>query len=152
RDTAQTETPVSDLYENLAAAYVRGSLAQAAGASDAEALAFARAAGLKLHRFKRTMELPRVRTVLGVLRGLGPERLLDIGTGRGVFLWPLLDAFPSLAVTAVEPDARRRGHLAAVRRGGVARLDVVGADASHLPFDDAAFDVVTALEVLEHQR
>lgn len=150
--TDKTEIAVSGLYEDLAAAYVRGSLAEAAGASDAAALALGRAAGLKLHRFKRTMELPRVRAVLGVLRGLGAARLLDIGTGRGVFLWPLLDAFPSLHVTAVEPDARRRGHLEAVRRGGVARLDVIDADAARLPFGDASFDVVTALEVLEHQR
>jgi ubiquinone/menaquinone biosynthesis C-methylase UbiE len=141
------------LYENLAAAYVRGSIPDAAGdRSDAETLARGRAAGLKLQRFKRTAELPRVRAVLGVLRGLDAERLLDIGTGRGVFLWPLLDAFPSLAVTAVEPDARRRGHLEAVRRGGIARLNVVGTGAARLPFADASFDVVTALEVLEHQH
>jgi len=143
---------VSSLYDDVAAAYVRGLLPEAAGGKpDLECLALGRAAGLKLHRFKRTTELPRVRAVLGVLRGLETERLLDIGTGRGVFLWPLLDAFPSLHVTAVEPDARRRAYLEAVRRGGVARLEVVAADAARLPFADARFDVVTALEVLEHQ-
>ena len=46
--------------------------------------------------------------VLGTLRGIAPTHLLDIGTGRGVFLWPLLDAFPSLMVTAVERDDVRR--------------------------------------------
>ena len=143
---------MSSLYDDVAAAYVRGLLPEAAGGKpDLECLALGRAAGLKLHRFKRTTELPRVRAVLGVLRGLETERLLDIGTGRGVFLWPLLDAFPSLHVTAVEPDARRRAYLEAVRRGGVARLEVVAADAARLPFADARFDVVTALEVLEHQ-
>ena len=40
-------------------------------------------AGLRLHKFKRTMDLPRVRRVLGVLKGLGPTDLLDIGSGRG---------------------------------------------------------------------
>ena len=140
-----------DLYADVAAAYVRGRLPESAGKSDPECLALGRRAGLKLHRFKRTAELPRVRVVLGILRGLGAERLLDIGTGRGVFLWPLLDAFPSLQVAAVEPDAQRRAYLEAVRRGGVARLDVVDADATRLPFADASFDVVTVLEVLEHQ-
>lgn len=143
---------MSNYYEDLAAAYVRGSLPHATqAASHAELMGLGRAAGLKLHRFKRTAELPRVRAVLGVLRGLAPTRLLDIGTGRGVFLWPLLDAFPALEVTAVEPDERRRGHLEAVARGGIDRLTVVAADGGRLPFPDHSFDVVTALEVLEHQ-
>jgi ubiquinone/menaquinone biosynthesis C-methylase UbiE len=139
-------------FEQLAAAYVRGMVPdQACGRGDSDLLAVGRSAGLKLHRFKRTMDLPRVRAVLGVLRALGPSRLLDVGTGRGVFLWPLLDAFPDLEVTAVERDERRRGHLEAVRRGGIERLHVIGADACRLPFADDAFDVVTVLEVLEHQ-
>jgi 2-polyprenyl-3-methyl-5-hydroxy-6-metoxy-1,4-benzoquinol methylase len=143
---------VPGFYEHLAAAYVRGSMPErTSGKTDAELIDVGHAAGFKLNRFKRTMELPRVRAVLGVLHGIGPERLLDIGTGRGVFLWPLLDAFPELEVTAVEPDPRRRQHLEAVRRGGVDRLQVIGADASRLSLADGAFDVVTALEVLEHQ-
>jgi hypothetical protein len=32
--------------------------------------------------------LPRVRKVLGVLRGVHPANLLDVGSGRGAFLWP----------------------------------------------------------------
>lgn len=144
---------MAGLYADLAAAYVRGRLPQEArGLDEAALIALGRAGGLKLHRFKRTMELPRVRAVLGALRGIMPAKLLDIGTGRGVFLWPLLDAFPDLEVTAVEPDTRRCEHLEAVRRGGIARLCVVNADASRLPYPDGAFDVVTALEVLEHQH
>jgi ubiquinone/menaquinone biosynthesis C-methylase UbiE len=140
------------VYEELAAAYVRGML----GAGDADEsrealLARANAAGLKLHRFKRTMELPRVRAVLGALHGLAPASLLDIGSGRGVFLWPLLDAFPDLPVTAVERDERRLAHLEAVRRGGIERLTVVPGDASAIPSPDSSVDVVTVLEVLEHQ-
>jgi 2-polyprenyl-3-methyl-5-hydroxy-6-metoxy-1,4-benzoquinol methylase len=140
------------LYQELAAAYARGMLEEAGEAADpAELLARARAAGLKLHRFKRTMDLPRVRAVLGVLRGIAPQSLIDFGSGRGVFLWPLLDVFAHLPVTAVERDARRLGHLDAVRRGGIERLAVVGGDAGALPFATGAFDVATVLEVLEHQ-
>ena len=105
------------LYQELAAGYARGMLPDAGTAADtAELLTRARAAGLKLHRFKRTMDLPRVRAVLGILRGIGPQSLVDFGSGRGVFLWPLLDGFPHLPVTAVERDERRLGHLEAVRR------------------------------------
>lgn len=140
-------------YTGLAAAYVRGTLAGLPpDLRDEELLAHGRAAGLKMHRFKRTMDLPRVRAVIGILRGLAPARLLDIGTGRGVFLWPLLDAFPELEVTAVEPDAKRRVYLEAVGRGGVSRLKVSGEDACTLGYPDQSFDVVTVLEVLEHQH
>ncbi len=68
-----------------------------------------------------------------------------------MFLWPLLDAFPALPVTAVERDERRLDHLEAVRRGGIERLTVTRGDASTLPFSDASFDGATVLEVLEHQ-
>jgi ubiquinone/menaquinone biosynthesis C-methylase UbiE len=119
---------------------------------DAAALiAAGTAAGLKLNRFKRTMALPRVKAVIGALQGIRPQTLLDIGTGRGVFLWPLLDQLPEIVATAVELDERRRAHLEAVHRGGITRLNVVGADGASLPFENDRFDVVTALEVLEHQ-
>jgi 2-polyprenyl-3-methyl-5-hydroxy-6-metoxy-1,4-benzoquinol methylase len=107
-------------------------------------------AGLKLHKFKRTAELPRVRRVFGALRSLVPENLLDIGSGRGVFLWPLLEEFPEMPVTAIDCDGRRARDLEAVRRGGIQRLSAHEMDVADLTFDTDAFDVTTALEVLEH--
>jgi hypothetical protein len=103
-------------YTRLAAAFVRGSLG--IRGDDDELFERGLDAGLKLHKFKRT-SLPRVSKVLGVLRGVQPESLLDIGSGRGVFLWPLLDAFPSLPITSVEVMPRRAEDLTAVARGGV---------------------------------
>src|SRR5262245_24889664 len=105
-------------FAELATAFVRGRLGDAAAdAADAGAdavLARGRAAGLRLHKFKRNTELPRVRRVLGTLRGLAPADLLDVGSGRGTFLWPLLDALPWLPVTAVDRDPRRVADLQAV--------------------------------------
>ncbi len=106
--------------------------------------------GLPLYYFKRVPLLPRIQWALGVLRSVQPEELLDIGSGRGKFLWPLLDAFPRLPVTAVDMDPRRVRNLEAVHLGGVTRLVVQQADATRLPFAERAFDVVTLLEVLEH--
>jgi ubiquinone/menaquinone biosynthesis C-methylase UbiE len=105
---------------------------------------------LRLHKFKQNTELPRVRRVLGILRGVQPESLLDLGSGRGTFLWPLLAEFPTLPVTSAERSDRRSGDLAAVRKGGVGRLTVVRADVHHLPFAPRSFDAATLLEVLEH--
>jgi ubiquinone/menaquinone biosynthesis C-methylase UbiE len=141
------------LYSRLAAAYVRGKLAREAqldDLSEADLHARGRERGLRLHRFKRSMELPRVSKVLGVLKGIGPANLLDIGSGRGAFLWPLLEAFPGLPVTALDRLDYRVADLQAVHDGGVHNLTAVRGDVAALTFDGASFDVVTFLEVLEH--
>jgi hypothetical protein len=62
--------------------------------------------------------LPRVRRALGMLKGLRPKSLLDVGRGRGVFLWPLLEQFPELEVTAIDTSVVRAHDLDAVARGG----------------------------------
>src|SRR5262249_62236017 len=87
-----------------------------------------RAHELRLHRFKRTMGLPRVAKVLGVLKGITPIDLLDIGSGRGAFLWPLTDAFPWLPITALDTLDYRVADIQAVRGGGDATLSPVRGD------------------------
>lgn len=155
-----------EYYQLLAAAYVRGKLKESESGTHPELFipeldnlsenefqqlfALAQERELRLHRFKRTMELPRVQKVLGVLKGLQPTNLLDIGTGRGVFLWPLLDTFPYLPVTCLDQLDYRVADLQAVRVGGIERLEAVQGDVTALPFADGSFQVVTMLEVLEH--
>jgi ubiquinone/menaquinone biosynthesis C-methylase UbiE len=137
-------------YINLAAAFVQGKLGMMPQLSATEIIEAGLNARLRLHKFKRNTELPRVRKALGILRGLAPKSLLDIGSGRGTFLWPLLDTFPSLSSTSIDLSERRAGDLDAVRRGGVDTLTVVRGDATMLPFASRCFDVVTMLEVMEH--
>lgn len=134
-------------FTSLATAFIRGRLGDS-GATLQDGVA----AGLRLHKFKSNADLPRVQRVLGILRGLNPESLLDIGSGRGTFLWPLLSTFPALPVTAADISPRRVEDLSAVATGGIERLRVVRMDAEHPCFAPGAFDVVTVLEVLEHLR
>jgi len=132
-------------YEDLATAFARGRLGV-----ESATIADGVAAGLRFHKFKRDAVLPRVQRVLGILRGLAPQSVLDVGSGRGAFLWPLLDAFPELPVTSIDVSEQRVTDLDAVRRGGVARLTALRMDASQMTFAPGSFDVVTMLEVLEH--
>jgi hypothetical protein len=136
-------------YRGLAAAYARGALGRL-DLDDDGAIVAGLAAELRLHRFKRSAELPRVRRVLGILRGLGVAQLLDVGSGRGAFLWPLVDALPDVEVLAIDLLAHRVLAIEHVRQGGIARIGAARMDATRLGIADDAVDVVTLLEVLEH--
>ncbi len=155
---------MNNYYQQFAAAYVRGKGrgrydAQPAFIKDLESLStddinrlfqLARENKWKLHRFKRNAELPRVRKVLGMLQALQPKALLDGGSGRGVFLWPLLDTFPDLAVHCVDILDHRVADINALQSGGIQRLSASLQSLTALNFVDNHFDVVTLLEVLEH--
>ena len=69
------------------------------------------------------------------------ERVLDVGTGEGLF-WA--ESRPDVLVGVdLRPDAL------SVAAEGVGVLPTI-ADASHLPFEDGSYGLVTAIEVLEH--
>jgi ubiquinone/menaquinone biosynthesis C-methylase UbiE len=67
-----------------------------------------------------------------------PVRALDIGTGTGAVARLLSERWPSAEVTGVDVSP---GMIQEARRLGSERYDV--GDASALPYDDAAFDLVT---------
>lgn len=140
----------NNYYLDLAAAFVRGRLSGCEGLSTEQIFTKGTQAGLRLHKFKRTAILPRVQKVLGILQNLNPANLLDIGSGRGAFLWPLLDHFQELEVTTIDKQQQRAFDIDAVRKGGMQRIRSSRMDVHHIGLQSEAFDVVTILEVLEH--
>ncbi len=116
----------------------------------AQLYAVGKKAELKMYRFKNHEDLPRVHKVLGFLRSVWPESLLDVGSGRGVFLFPFLCAFPATPVTSVDLLGHRVEFLNDVRRGGIEQLTALQMDICSGTLPEKSFDVVTMLEVLEH--
>lgn len=108
----------------------------------------------KIHYFKVKEYLPRVQVVLGFLRGIVPagqcQNLLDVGSGRGVFLFPLLRDFPDMEVTSLDILPHRVELLQCLYDGGVSNLHPIQADICTWDAPDKSFDVVTMLEVMEH--
>lgn len=151
-------------YSQLAAAYVRGKLSGQFPDHPAflrplekiskDDICFLVQLGkeqqLKLHKFKRNRELPRIRKVLGILKGLHAENLLDVGSGRGVFLWPLLETFSALQVQCVDILGHRVDDINAIKIGGMANVMANKMSVTDLKYNDNCFDVMTLLEVLEH--
>lgn len=107
--------------------------------------------GVKLYYFKSSdRQLPRVNKVLGFLKGIYFESLLDVGSGRGVFLLPLIDEFPYLQIRSIDILDKRVEMLSDLSRGGIKQLTVEKADLCDQPYANDSVDVVTLLEVLEH--
>lgn len=152
--------------EKLAAAYVRGlgkqnpallppalleTPLEALSREEMEAIVHAgEAAGMKMYYFKKKELLPRVKAVLGFLRSIQPESLLDVGSGRGVFLFPFLNQFPWTQATAADILPHRVQMLQAIADGGIENLTVLERDICLWTQEESQYDVVTLLEVLEH--
>ena len=106
---------------------------------------------LKLHYFKKSdRQLPRVHKTLGFLRGICFESLLDVGSGRGVFLLPFLEEFPYIQTGSIDILDKRIEMLQDIAEGGIENLRVEKANICEQPYADNSFDVITMLEVLEH--
>ncbi len=102
----------------LAAAYVRGEgrgpdALRERALDDLDEAALARTVraglegGVRLQAFKLTADLPRVVRALGVLKGVRPHSVLDVGCGRGAGLWPLVSVLPACPVLALDLKPRR---------------------------------------------
>ena len=107
-------------------------------------------AGLRMYHFKKKEMLPRVKAVMGFLKSVQPESLLDVGSGRGVFLFPFLKEFPWVEVTSVDILPHRVQMLQRIADGGIGNLTAMQKDICYWNDAEGLYDVVTLLEVLEH--
>lgn len=148
--------------KHLAAAYVRGSgvplpenqhnqpLSQLTETELEELICLGEQNGLKMYRFKEKADLPRVRMALGFLKAIYPANLLDVGSGRGVFLFPFMRDFPDTPVTSLDILPHRVEMLNRIHQGGAERLNALRGNICTWNAPDSSYDVVTLLEVLEH--
>lgn len=114
-------------------------------------VAAGQAAELKLYPFKSgTQMLARTRRTLGFLHSISFETMLDVGSGRGVFLIPFMKEFPWVAVTSLDLLEKRVTFLNELADGGFSLLHAEQKNICDQPYDDDSFDVITMLEVLEH--
>lgn len=83
--------------------------------------------------------------VLAAAAVTGDDRLLDVGPGTGTFLARLSAAGHTAPLAALDYSAQ-----SAATCGQIPGVHAARGDARHLPFADAAFDVVTARHMLYH--
>jgi SAM-dependent methyltransferase len=80
---------------------------------------------------------PRLVEASGIQAG---QRVLDVGAGTGNASIPAAQRGAEVVASDLTPELLDAGRIRA--RAAGAELDWVEADAEHLPFDDASFDVV----------
>lgn len=93
-------------------------------------------------RWLKGIERQRLEACLEMLPG-GLASLLDVGAGNGAFLYLVEQAGQTPRLCGVERSVQA---LAAA----VCRTPLIRASADGMPFRDQAFDLVSALELLEH--
>jgi 2-polyprenyl-6-hydroxyphenyl methylase/3-demethylubiquinone-9 3-methyltransferase len=93
-------------------------------------------------RFRSDVSARDVRLeAIGRVAGpLGNQSILDLGCGKGRFARHWLDAGASVVGLDISPGMLAQGHAFPRVRGSAVQL----------PFADAGFDLVVAIEVLEH--
>ena len=104
---------------------------------------------LSLSILTRSPELPHIVKIMGILRGIQPDHLLDIGSRRSKFVWQVLDNFHFLPTTSIDIDKTYTKEIKQIHKGGFTTLRAKDINASELSvFAKNQFDVITAIDTL----
>jgi SAM-dependent methyltransferase len=85
--------------------------------------------------------------VRGFVAPRGDERALDVGTGAGALALALAPIVRDVVGVDRVPELLA---LARERSAGLANVEFLEADATHLPFEDGSFDLAGTLRTLHH--
>ena len=113
-----------------------------------ELIKIANEENLDIHNFKNS-KLPRVEKVLGFLKGIRPPSILDIGYGRGKFLFPLLEEFGNVYITAIDKNEKAYNEIKSLQPS-YTKLFVNHGDFFDNQWMDKSYHTLIALEVMEH--
>ena len=80
----------------------------------------------------------------------GPAEIAELGCGGGRNIRALLRKYPAATVTALDYSKISVEKARSVNRKGLqaGRCRIIQGDVSHLPFENSAFDLVTAFETV----
>ncbi len=104
--------------------------------------------------FKRydQKELPRVVKVLGILKNIMPKTILDVGSGRGRLLWPMVYNLPDTTFMCTDKHKWRCDIINAVHNGGVERIKAITSGMCPCDLSNNSVEVTVASEVIEHVK
>ncbi len=106
---------------------------------------------MRLDVLKRRIDSPEVTKVMGFLRGIQPDNLLDICAPDGSFIWRIMDEFRFLPATLMDISDAYTEMAKFMHKGGFANIKGQSAEILDMScFSNEQFDVVTALDVLQH--
>jgi len=147
---------MSTYYTKLGQAYIRGYLLSNGEnvPADISISDYKQKIG-KLYNFKKTdlSLLPRVKWIMGIIRSLYIESIIDFGSQRGAMLWPLMNEFENITFTAIDMDPDIYNYLNCVKKGGVNNLSPIKGDITDLKdLPDQSADLVIASEIFEHLK
>jgi SAM-dependent methyltransferase len=105
------------------------------------------------HTFFRPWEYPFVYTwIQKVSRAKSSVRVLDAGSGVTFFPFYLTRSLPTLTVDCVDYDDRWTETFAKIRAKTDAPVTFYESALADLPYDDASYDIVYSISVLEHTK
>ncbi len=95
-------------------------------------------------------EIIKRSTELVLTSGPEPRRVLDVGTGTGFLLRELARLCPDASELVGVDPAQQMTEVATAKTNDPRVSYLAGVGAEHLPFEDGAFDVITAVTSFDH--